>query len=138
MTVNRELVAKLVNDIREATLKARELVSKPFNELSYYELLALRYLVIELVEAAATLCAHILKNLYGIIVEGYPQCFTRMTELGLIPRDLAENLARAARLRNILVHRYWVVDDRKLYDLVLKGLKDFEAYVEAVERITGK
>ncbi len=41
---NRELLARLVIDIREAAYKARELVSKPFEELSLHERLALRYL----------------------------------------------------------------------------------------------
>ena len=58
--VNYELVTRLISDAREAVYKAWALVSRPFSELSLYEKLALGYLVIELVEASATLCAHLL------------------------------------------------------------------------------
>ena len=48
---------------------------------------------------------------------------------------MAENLASAARLRNLIVHRYWVIDDKKLYYLAKDGLKVFEEYAEILERL---
>ncbi len=134
--VNRELLAKLLGDVRENAYRARELVSKPFEELSLYEKLALRYLVvIELVEASATICVHLLRKTHGIEVEGYPHCFSKMGDVGLIPRTLAERLATAAKLHNLLVHRYWSIDDEKLYELVKTGLRDFEEYANLVEEV---
>ncbi len=131
--VNRELLVKLVSDIREASYMVKTLISKSFSDLGLYERLALRYLLIELVEASAAICVHLLRSLRGIEAEGYPQCFLKMGELDLIPMNLAEKLARAARLRNLLVHRYWVIDDRKLYESIKKGLLDFEEYARIVE-----
>ena len=58
-----------------------------------------------------------------------------MGETGLVPRGLVERLARAARLRNLLVHRYWVVDDRRVYEAVQVGLRDFEEYAGIVEGV---
>lgn len=112
-------------------------MEKPFSELGLYERLALKYLVIELVEASATLCAHLLKSLRGVYVEGYSQCFMRLGETGIIPVDLATRIARAARLRNLLVHRYWVIDDRRVYESIKGGLQDFEAYASLVAEVVG-
>ena len=70
--VDRDLLMKLVNDLREAVGEARLLVSKPFHDLSLYERLALRYPVIELVEAAAAAYVHLLRRLRGVEREGYP------------------------------------------------------------------
>ncbi len=93
-----------------AVAQAEGLVSKPYEHLGVYERLALRYLVVELVEAAAAICVHILRRLYRVEVEGYPECFVRMGELGVIPRGLAERLAAAARLHILPVRRRCVVD----------------------------
>ncbi len=137
-TVNRELIASLVGEIREDVLRAKELASRPFEELSLYERLALRYLVIELVEASATICIHLLRKLYGIEAEGYPQCFLKLGRLGLIPASLAQRLAGAARLCNLLVHRYWEVDDKRLLEAVRRGLRDFEEFARIVEEAVEK
>ena len=89
--------------------------------------------LIELVESSASICVHILRKLARLNVEGYPNCFLQMGRLGLIPQRLAESLAAAARLRNLLVHRYWEVDDRRLYDAARSGLRVFLEYASLVE-----
>ena len=94
-----------------------------------------RYIIIELVEASTSACIHVLRELYGIFVESYPECFRKLGDLGLLPKRLAENLVSAARLRNLVVHRYWVMDDKKLYYLAKDGLKVFEEYAEILERL---
>ena len=135
MPINRDLLKKQISDIREALANARGLIEKPFGELSLYEKLALRYIIIELVEASASACIHVLRELYGVFVENYPECFRKLSDLGLLPKRLAENLVSAARLRNLVVHRYWVMDDKKLYYLAKDGLKVFEEYAEILERL---
>lgn len=41
-------------------------------------------------------------------------------------------MASAARLRNLLVHRYWVISDEKVYESVKEGLKDFGVFISYV------
>jgi len=50
------------------------------------------------------------------------------------PKGLASKLASVARLRNLLVHRYWTIVDEKVYESAKKGLKDFEDFVTHVRR----
>ncbi|MHA1616334.1 MAG: HepT-like ribonuclease domain-containing protein [Candidatus Njordarchaeales archaeon] len=38
-------------------------------------------------------------------------------------------------MRNLLVHRYWEINDEKVYETVKEGFKDFIAFVEIVERL---
>ncbi len=45
---------------------------------------------------------------------------------------LAHRLALAARLRNLLVHRYWAISDVRVYESVREGLNDFESYIRYV------
>jgi uncharacterized protein YutE (UPF0331/DUF86 family) len=138
LPLNRDFILRVVSDIREAVANARRLTSKSFDELGIYELLALRYLVIELVEAAAAACTHVLRELYGVYVEGYAACFERLARLNIIPQALAKRLAAAARLRNLLVHRYWEISDERVYRSVREGLRDFEEYAATLEALAGE
>jgi uncharacterized protein YutE (UPF0331/DUF86 family) len=36
------------------------------------------------------------------------------------------------RLRNLLVHRYWIIDDRKIYEDVRKDFKNVLSFLEKV------
>ena len=45
--------------------------------------------------------------------------------------DCIESLKALIRLRNLLIHRYWTVDDRRVYE---SARRDFRC----VERLLGK
>jgi len=51
--------------------------------------------------------------------------------------ELASRLASAARLRNLLVHRYWVILDENVYESVKRGLSDFMEFIRAVREALG-
>ncbi len=74
MPINKDLLRRQISNIREALANAKGLV-ETFGELGVYERLALRYLIVELVEASASACIHVLRELYGVFVESYPECF---------------------------------------------------------------
>jgi uncharacterized protein YutE (UPF0331/DUF86 family) len=129
---DREMIESRIRDINDALQLLSSLVLKSFDDLSIYEKISIRYLVIQLVEASASICVRILLSLYNESVESYAQCFHRMAVKGIIPGDLAHRLASAARLRNLLVHRYWAISDVRVYESVREGLNDFESYIRYV------
>ncbi|MFH2110831.1 MAG: HepT-like ribonuclease domain-containing protein [Candidatus Bathyarchaeota archaeon] len=65
--------------------------------------------------------AHLLSRLFDERAEGYADCFKRLGERKAIAEELAGRLASAARLRNLLVHRYWEIDDRRVYSSIKGG-----------------
>lgn len=121
MSVNEEMVEARINEINDAIQVLGSLTGKGFGELTLYERLSMRYLIIQLVEAASSICICILLALFNEKAEGFPECFARLNIKKVIPEDLAYRLAAAARLRNLLVHRYWAIDDEKIYVSVKKG-----------------
>jgi len=129
-----ESVEARFREINDALELLRGLVAKRFDELTVYEGLSLRYLIIQLVEASASICVRLLLSVYHETVEGFPECFMRLGLKGVLPEDLASKLASVARLRNLLVHRYWAVDDEKVYKSVKKGFKDFEDFIVHVRK----
>ena len=56
----------------------------------------------------------------------------RLSENKVIPDDFALTLRRMAGLRNRLVHLYWEVDDKQIYDDLQNHLGDFDTYVQHI------
>ncbi len=50
----------------------------------------------------------------GYPVEGYSDAMRFYARMGIVDANTAEKLVRLAKLRNLLVHRYWVVDDERI------------------------
>ena len=49
--------------------------------------------------------------------------------------DVANDLIRIVRLRHILVHRYWTVDDRLIYNSVKKDFSSVKQFIDAVLKL---
>ena len=63
----------------------------------------------------------------------YRDTFLMLAELGAYPSDFAEEIARSAGLRNILVHDYNDVDRAIVYGSVRSCLHGYHAYLEYIE-----
>lgn len=61
--------------------------------------------------------------------ESYADVFKTLGEEGIIDNDLADRLAEAAKQRNVLVHLYLDVDDKKVFSALshLDALRQFAA-----------
>jgi len=134
MKFNLDLLEARIREINEASQLLKELLMKKFEEFTIHERLSMRYLLIQLVEAATSICVQILYSLFNERAKGYPDCFSRLGAKNVIPEDLAFKLASAARLRNLLVHRYWEIVDEKVYELIKRGMKDFEEFIVHIRR----
>lgn len=42
-----------------------------------------------------------------------------------------------ARFRNLIVHRYWDVDNRRVLEIARNSLSDLEAFLDAIAQATG-
>ncbi len=134
LAVNAEMIEARIREINDAAMLLRELTSRPYGEPTRYDILAMRYLVIQLVEAASSACLHPLAA-QGERAEGYPECFLRLSRKGIMSNSLASRLASAARLRNLLVHRYWTIDDERVFESVRERLRDFKEFVRILRGI---
>lgn len=63
--------------------------------------------------------------------------FTVLGEAGVIHADLAARLERMAGFRNLLVHEYARLDDRRVYLVLCDSLGDLAQYAEAIARYVG-
>lgn len=51
---------------------------------------------------------------------------------------MAEKLADMAKFRNMLVHIYWKIDDKKVYEIMKKNILDLEEFVEEVRNYVSR
>lgn len=90
------------------------------------------------IQAAIDAAAHILAEDFPDTPSSYREVFELLGKRGVLEDDLAARLARAAGLRNILVHAYLEVDPAKVWES-LSGIDDLIALAERLEeRLGGK
>ena len=64
----------------------------------------------------------------------YADVFTILGQKGVIPSELAERLANAARQRNLIVHLYLEIDDRSVF-ASLAHLDDLREFAASLQRL---
>lgn len=131
--INQDLIRSRAGDIRSELERLRAYAALPVEGFTgdADRVRAARYGLIVVVEAAAAICNHFCARL-GRTPDSYPGCFATLGELGITDADLAARLAALARLRNLLVHGYARIDDRRLHRLLGEGLGDLEMFLGAV------
>jgi len=55
-----------------------------------------------------------------------------LRDKGLLDDYESNDITKLIRLRNLLVHRYWIIDDRKIYETVREDFKNVLSFLEKV------
>lgn len=85
-------------------------------------------------QACIDLGAHVVTEVSAPPPGDYAGVFTTLAETGHLDPDLARRLVEVAKQRNLLVHAYLDIDDRKIFES-LRHLDDLRAFAEAVQRL---
>jgi len=134
VVVDSERLSRALRDLERSVNFIERILSHPLDEFLNDDeaVYALRYAVIEAVEAAVQIGLILLRET-GARPASYGEVFQMLGERGIIPRDLAAAIRRFAGLRNLLVHRYWEVDDARLYrELKEEGLETLRRFLRHV------
>lgn len=133
--VDREIVARIVGEAREALEEARSIASMGIDDFmrSRRARFSLRYSIVMLVESLADLAVAILEKDFDESPESFREAFIKLAVVGVIGASTAQSMVRLVSLRNIIVHRYWIVDDFKIYNSAERdGIKNIEKFIEEV------
>ncbi len=131
-------MASLLARLKELEKNVREL--SRFKELTLEQIeadrklvWALRYGVLESIQIVIGIaCAVVSHDNLGY-PKSYADCLRLLGQAGYLNDDLAQRLARAVGMRNILVHEYLDVNDALLFAALdhLADLSDFAASIAA-------
>ena len=131
MGVDPDYLRSRIREAREAMRHLLRLTSRPFEALSLDEKCSMRYHIVVLAEAIGSICIHICLRELNYEPESYPDCLSYLGDAGLI--SCVGNLIGIVRLRNLLVHKYWVVDDQRVYISVRENFKCVLEFLRMVE-----
>ena len=117
------------------------MIARDMASVSYTEFMrdirnryTLRLALIEIVEAAADLGLYLLKEIAGVRrIRGYSEIFKKLVEHGILSNEVGTGMEKLARLRNLIIHRYWDVNDARIYEEAKdNGLKIIESFIKEV------
>ena len=136
---DQERMVRLVSELRKNVGRLREL-----GKLSLDEFLkdpdkigSSKYHFIVAIESTIDMCNHIIARNGYRVPEDYSDTFRVMGEVGALDGAFAEELVKMAKSRNRLVHIYWEIDDRQLYEMFQTRLGDFKRLLDSISRFLG-
>lgn len=134
MPVDRERILRLLGEVKKALGVLREFQKEEKERLlGDLKLLgSVKYYFIVAIEGCADVGNHILSREYWSTPESYADIFSALGQKGVIPPSLAQELVNMAKLRNLLVHLYWKVDDERLYTILQSHLQDIDEFVSYI------
>lgn len=137
--VNPEVLRTKAAAIRRTTARITQLVAQPDEPFWSDErnIETVKLWLIELMQDAADLCNHLAARLLNRAPSSYLECFEILGEEGIINEDLAQSLRQMARFRNLLIHRYWDVDDQRVLEIARTQLGDMELFLQAIAQAAG-
>ncbi|BDR92437.1 DUF86 domain-containing protein [Vulcanisaeta souniana] len=130
MGVSREFIRNLARDIENAIREVSRIVSKPYDELSDEDKMAIRYELIVIAEALMTLVMHVVRRDLNERPRTPINALMIVRDRGLLTMNEYEDLTKLVRLRNLLVHRYWVIDDYLIYRNIKSDFKSLTSFID--------
>lgn len=132
MPVDDDVLRARISEVKLAIKELQRITSKHFSELNIDERYSMRYNLVVLVESLVSLCVHLTTEAYDLRPTSYKEAISIVAEkLGL---KCVEDLKSLVSLRNLLIHRYWTVDDERVYQEVKN---DFECIYEFLGGVEG-
>jgi len=140
MKINLEKIENNLKSLRESYFEISKLLSLSTEELLLKRELigALKYEMIVSVEAIVNILSHLLVKTRGITPQGYVDSIIKAKEQYLLSNALSQKLLSLVRLSNLLVHRYWDVDDELFLKNAKENKKDFVKFIEEIEALLKK
>ncbi len=93
---------------------------------------SMRYYLEVIIEDCINIGNHIISEKRFRVPKSYKDVFQILFENSIISEDLSLKLKEAAGLRNIIVHLYWKVDDKKILNFIKNNLNIFENFINYI------
>ncbi|MDQ3575086.1 MAG: DUF86 domain-containing protein [Actinomycetota bacterium] len=131
----RRLLQRVSEDLAYLTRRAQE---DPATQLGDVErMAALKYVFVTAIEGCLDTAQHLCASEGWGPPASNAEAFRLMARHGVVPGELAEAMAAAVGFRNVLVHGYVDVDDRRVVAF-LDRVGQLEEYVSVVSGWVGR
>lgn len=137
--VNLEKLKARAADVRSAVEKVQTYTGLSDSDFWADErnIYAVKYLLLQSMEALGSICVHVLARRFQVAVSNYASCFQELEDKNVISPALSNKLRKMIRFRNIMVHRYWEVDDERVLEYARNDVQDMLLMLKAVWEFLG-
>lgn len=135
MNIDVKRISQYIYEIKENTDDIKSILEdfSPEEILNNKRILkALKFNLVEIAESISLTIQHILAKNYGIPVKGYIDTIKKAREKNIIDESIYVSLKPFFDFRNILIHRYWEIDDSLLLKNVKENLESFYQFIETI------
>jgi uncharacterized protein YutE (UPF0331/DUF86 family) len=134
--VDATVVATKTAAIRDAVDRVRHTVP-PDAEAFAADRTAREVVILNLfvaLQETVSLATHWLADAGLDVPDSYREVFLDLATRGLLPADLGQRLASAAGFRNLVAHRYGVLDPRRVHEMATGELEDLLDFCRVIAK----
>jgi len=115
--------------------KLKPIAERSFDEYisDFYIKTSAERLIQLIVECASNINSHVVIESGERPPEDYTSSFLRAADVGLITNELADKLKGSGGMRNIIVHEYMDIDDKKIHEILPVAISNFKEYIRQVD-----
>lgn len=132
--VDKEVVQHKISVIEDNLAKLEilaELSPEDFLDKFYY-IESAKHLIQVSIEAMLDIAHHVIARERFRTPKTYAEAFLILVEQGILPQKKESAFLQMAKFRNRVVHLYHDVDDKEVYQILIRNLDDFRTFVGAV------
>ncbi len=86
------------------------------------------------IESALNIGNHVIARMRLRAPRDYADVFRILQEAGVLSEDAAQAMADMARFRNLLVHVYWELDHKRIYETLPQRIETLEKFVNGIAK----
>lgn len=132
--VDRTVLAVKIAAVRDAVARVREVLPATSGQLAAdrtaREVVTLNLFVA--LQESLSLAAHWLADAGLSVPQSYAETFEHLGAQNVIPAELAQRLAAASGLRNLIAHRYGALDWDRVHQIASEQLDDLLTFCEVL------
>lgn len=134
MNLERDVIEAKFDIIHRNLRFLRELQTLTADQFveSYRDVQAAKYSLLEIMEACIDIANYLIALKGFRRAEEYSEMFQVLKEEGIITDNLALKLGDMARFRNLLVHRYGEIDNKRVLEIIKHNLTDIQEYEKKI------
>ncbi len=140
--MDKERIIRLLKEIKDLVNDLQNIIDIPleFFLSDIRNRYSVRHLIVEIVEVASNIGLIILREKFGVReVMGYSDIFRRLSDYAVLDESTGKDMERLAKLRNLIIHRYWEIDDARIYiEAKDKGINIIRNFMVEVEKYVSR
>ena len=135
--VRKDLVQRKISLIQDDLARLADFARFSFDEIAgdSVKQAAVERMLERVISRAIDINEHLISALAGKETsppKDYRETFLRLADTRVYPKKFAEDIAKSVGVRNILVHEYDKIDEKKVYESIKDCLTDYAKYVDYV------